>query len=161
MCKTEAKIWCTWPNYVMCMKDFTILYIFFVFEFKWPFFSRHMKFCFLGYIWNQMSNLQINKLKQSRYTPWRRLGERRYSSYSFTTSALDRGWVVGIMPRPRFSPGERTPGTHCTGGWVGPRDGLVTEPKGKILLPLPGIEPRSPGRPVRNQTLNWLSYPSS
>jgi hypothetical protein len=27
------------------------------------------------------------KVKQSRYTPWRRLGER-YSSYSFTTSAL-------------------------------------------------------------------------
>jgi hypothetical protein len=26
---------------------------------------------------------------------------------------------------------------------------------------LPGIEPRSPGRPVRNQTLHWLSYPSS
>jgi hypothetical protein len=27
----------------------------------------------------------------SHYTPWRRLGERRYSSYSFTTSALDGG----------------------------------------------------------------------
>jgi hypothetical protein len=31
------------------------------------------------------------KVKQSLYTPWRRLGERRYSSYSFTTSALDGG----------------------------------------------------------------------
>jgi hypothetical protein len=29
------------------------------------------------------------KVKQSRYTPWRRLGERRYSSYSFSTSAPD------------------------------------------------------------------------
>jgi hypothetical protein len=29
------------------------------------------------------------KVKHSRYTPWRRLGERRYSSYSFMTSALD------------------------------------------------------------------------
>jgi hypothetical protein len=29
----------------------------------------------------------------------------------------------------------------------------------KNPLPLPGIEPRSPGRPVRNQTLYWLSYP--
>jgi hypothetical protein len=29
--------------------------------------------------------------------------------------------------RPRFTPGERTPGTHCTGGWVGPRAGLDTE----------------------------------
>jgi hypothetical protein len=24
--------------------------------------------------------------------------------------------VVSVTPRPRFSPGERTPGTHCTGG---------------------------------------------
>jgi hypothetical protein len=36
------------------------------------------------------------------------------------------------------------PGTHCTGGWVGPRAGLDTEVRGKILSPLPGIEPRSP-----------------
>jgi hypothetical protein len=27
--------------------------------------------------------------KLSHYTSWRRLGERRYSSYSFTTSVLD------------------------------------------------------------------------
>jgi hypothetical protein len=29
-----------------------------------------------------------------------------------------------------FTPGERT---HCTGGWVGPRAGLDTEARGKIL----------------------------
>jgi hypothetical protein len=29
-------------------------------------------------------------------------------------------------------PGERTPGTHCTGGWVDPRTGLNTEARGKI-----------------------------
>jgi hypothetical protein len=62
------------------------------------------------------------------------------------------GLVVSVTPRPRFTPRERTPGTHCTGGWVGPRAGLDTEATGKILLPLPGIEPRSPGRPVRSQT---------
>jgi hypothetical protein len=50
-------------------------------------------------------------------------------------------------------PGERTPGTHCTGGWVGPRVGLDTEARGKNPLSLPGIEPRSPRRPVRRQTL--------
>jgi hypothetical protein len=33
----------------------------------------------------------IKKVTQSRYTSWRRLGERRYSSYSFSTSALDGG----------------------------------------------------------------------
>jgi hypothetical protein len=31
---------------------------------------------------------------------------------------------------------------------VGPRAGLDTEAAGKILSPLPGIEPRSPGRPA-------------
>ena len=32
------------------------------------------------------------------------------------------GWVVNVTPRPLY-PGERY-GTHCTGGWVGPRAGL-------------------------------------
>jgi hypothetical protein len=31
------------------------------------------------------------KLKLSRYTTWRRRGERRYTSYSYSTSALDGG----------------------------------------------------------------------
>jgi hypothetical protein len=37
--------------------------------------------------------------------------------------------------------------------WVGPRAGLDIEAAGKIRLPLPGIERRSPGRPARSQTL--------
>jgi hypothetical protein len=61
--------------------------------------------------------------------------------------------VVSITPRPLFSPGESTLGTRCTGGWVGPSAGLDTEARGKILSPLPGIEPGSPGRPARSQTL--------
>jgi hypothetical protein len=62
--------------------------------------------------------------------------------------------VVSVTPLPRFTPGERTPGTHCTGGWVGPRAGLDTEARGKVLSPLPEIEPQSPGRPVRSKTLH-------
>jgi hypothetical protein len=97
--------------------------------------------------------LGYKKVKQSRYTPWRRLGERRYSSYSFITSALDRGeWSASRSGRV-LPPGKWTPGTHCTGAWVGPRAGLDTEATGKILSPLPGIEPRSPGSPARSQTL--------
>jgi hypothetical protein len=73
--------------------------------------------------------------------------ERRYSSYSYSTSALDDGeWSAS-------RPGERTPGIHCTARWVSTRAGLDTEATGKILLPLPGIEPRSPGRPTRSQKL--------
>jgi hypothetical protein len=60
------------------------------------------------------------------------LGGEEVSSYSFPTSALDGGECV--TPRPRFSPGERTPSTHCTGGWVGLRAGLDTEVRGKISI---------------------------
>jgi hypothetical protein len=70
-------------------------------------------------------------------------------------------WVVSVTPWPLFTPGERTPGTHWTGSWVGPRSGLDPKARRKILSPLPGIEPRSPGRPVRSQTLYWLSYAGS
>jgi hypothetical protein len=60
----------------------------------------------------------------------------------------------------RHAPEKGPPSTHCTVGWVGPRAGLDTEARGKILSPLPGNEPRSPGRPARSQTLYWLSYPA-
>jgi hypothetical protein len=46
-------------------------------------------------------------------------------------------------------PGERTPGTHCTVGWVSSKAGLDRE----ATLPLRGIEHGSPRRPVRSQTL--------
>jgi hypothetical protein len=36
-----------------------------------------------------------------------------------------------------------------------------TQARGKILSPLPGIEPRSPGRPAHSQTLHWLELPGS
>jgi hypothetical protein len=73
-----------------------------------------------------------------------------HRSYSIMTMTLDG--VSGHAPAVLY-PGERTPCTHCTGGWVDPRAGLVTEATGKILLPPLGIEPRSPGCPVRSQTL--------
>jgi hypothetical protein len=41
------------------------------------------------------------------------------------------GYVVSITPLPRF-----TPGTHCTGGWVGPRDGLDAGAREKNPLSL-------------------------
>jgi hypothetical protein len=63
--------------------------------------------------------------------------ERIYSSYSFMTSTLD-GVSGQRHARPRFTPGERTPGTHCTGGWVGPRAGLDTDATGKLLCPCRG-----------------------
>jgi hypothetical protein len=40
----------------------------------------------------------------------------------------------------RLTPGERAPGTHWIGGWVGPRTGLDIVEKRNILL-LPAIQP--------------------
>jgi hypothetical protein len=37
----------------------------------------------------------------------------------------------GVTPCPRFTPRERIPGTHCTGGWVDTRAGLDREARGK------------------------------
>jgi hypothetical protein len=50
-------------------------------------------------------------------------------------------------------PRER-PGTHCTGGWVGPRAGL----DGREISPSPGFDPRAV-EPVA-QSLYRLSYPA-
>jgi hypothetical protein len=48
------------------------------------------------------------------------------------------GWVVDATPRPLY-PRER-PGTHCIGGWVGPRPGLDVCGKSR---PPPGLDPRT------------------
>ena len=65
-------------------------------------------------------------------------GKQMCSSTFPSTSALDGGgWST---PRPgRFTPRER-PGTHCIGGWVGPRADL--DRCGKSCPP-PGFDPRT------------------
>jgi hypothetical protein len=42
--------------------------------------------------------------------------------YSFFNLGAGCGWVIDVTPWPLY-PRER-PGTHCIGGWVGPRPGL-------------------------------------
>jgi hypothetical protein len=86
----------------------------------------------------------------------RHLGGEVYSS-SFSTSALDGGEWSASRPGRALTPGKGPLGTHCAGGWVGPRAGLDTEARVKILSPLPGIEPRSTGRPAHSQTLPYLT----
>jgi hypothetical protein len=44
----------------------------------------------------------------------------------FLTSTLDSGeWLASRSCR--FTPGERVPGAHWIGDWVGPRTSLTTE----------------------------------
>jgi hypothetical protein len=60
-----------------------------------------------------------SKVKQSRFTPWRRLGERMYSSYSFTTTALDGGEWSASRPGCALPPGKGPPvPTVQEAGWA-------------------------------------------
>jgi hypothetical protein len=68
-------------------------------------------------------------------------------------------WMVSFNPRPLY-PRERTPGTHCIGGWVDPRVGLDNMVKWKFFT-LPGLEPRPLSRPASSQSLYRLRYPGS
>jgi hypothetical protein len=117
---------------------------------------RCFEFTCSVYRWCTVKNYV--KVKPSLYTPWRRLGGEEYSSYSFTTSALDRGEWSASRPGRAFSPGERTPGTHCTGGWVGPRVGLDTEDRGNILCLCRGSNPDRPVvQPVVRHYTDWAT----
>jgi hypothetical protein len=76
----------------------------------------------------------------------------------FLTSALVGGEWSASRPA-CFTSGERAPGTHWIGGWVGPRrSGQRAERK---FLILPGLELRPLGRPAHNQSLYRLHYPGS
>jgi hypothetical protein len=100
----------------------------------------------------------IKKLKLSHYTPWRRLGGEEVYLLLILDLGTREGWVVSVTPRPRFSPGERTPGTHCTGGWVGLRAGLDTEATGKILCPRRGSSLDRPVvQPVARHYTDWAT----
>jgi hypothetical protein len=70
------------------------------------------------------------------------LGKWRYSSTHSWTLALDGGEWSASRPG-RFTPRERAPGTHCIGGWVGPRDVLDTVVRRKIPSPRPQSNPRT------------------
>jgi hypothetical protein len=77
----------------------------------------------------------------------------------FLISAVAGGEWSASLPG-RFTPGERAPGTHWIGDWVGSRAVLDDVERKKFLI-LPGLELRPLGRPARSRSLYRLSYPSS
>jgi len=60
--------------------------------------------------------------------------------------------VVNATPRPLYS--RERPGTHCTGGSVGPRAGL--DERGKSRPP-PGFDPRN-FQPVASRYTEWNGW---
>jgi hypothetical protein len=82
----------------------------------------------------------------------------RYSSHSFSTSALDEGEWSASRPSRALLPGKGLPVRILQKAWWDPEP-VWTQRLKESLLPLPWIESLSPGRPARSQTLYWLSYP--
>jgi hypothetical protein len=67
--------------------------------------------------------------------PWR---GGRGTALPILNLGTRRGWVVSTTPQPLY-PRER-PGTHCAGGWVGPRAGLdVCEKSHPYQDSVPGL----------------------
>jgi hypothetical protein len=89
------------------------------------------------------------KVKLSRYTPWRHVGERKESSYSYLTSALDGGEWSASRPS-RDLPLGKGPQYPLNTRLGGPRAGLDAGARRKILCPCRGP---NPDRPARSQTL--------
>jgi hypothetical protein len=95
-------------------------------------------------------------------TNWALRHEDGWGSGCIDPCFLDLGtslrWVVSFSPQLLY-PGERDPGTHSIGCWVGPRAGLDEMEKWKFLT-LPGLELWSLSRPACSQSLCWLRYSS-
>jgi hypothetical protein len=75
----------------------------------------------------------------------------------FLTSALEGGEWSASRPC-QFTLGERAPGTHWEGDWMGPRTGLDAVEKRKTFCPCRGS---NPGRPANSLSLYRLVYPGS
>jgi hypothetical protein len=88
------------------------------------------------------------------------LGEWRYRSTHSLTSALDGGEWSASRPG-RFTPGERAPGTHWIGGWVGPRAVPYAVVKRKIPSSRRELNPRTLIVQLVAQSLYRLSYHGS
>jgi hypothetical protein len=103
-------------------------------------FKRPQKHIYAGTITVKRKGKVVLVFNQFSTTPWRRMGEWRYSSTIHMTSAPDGGEWPASCPS-CFTPKESAPGTHWIGGWVGPRADLDAVEK-RIILPLLRIKPQ-------------------
>jgi hypothetical protein len=92
----------------------------------------------------------------SYYMPWRHMGGEEVYLLFILNLGTRWGWVVSVTPWPRFTPGERTPPVPIgqEAGWA--PEPVRTQSTGRKILCL--CRGSNPGRPVRSQSLYWLSY---
>jgi hypothetical protein len=92
---------------------------------------------------------------KSSTTPWRRIGEWRYSSTHSLTSVLGGGEWSASRPG-RFTPRERAPSTLWIEGWVGPRAVLEAVVKKKVSSLRRESNPRIPiVQPAAQPYTDW------
>jgi hypothetical protein len=96
-------------------------------------------------------------IKQSHNTCMESQGARSYSSHSFSTSALDGGeWSASRSGR-SLPPGKGPPVPIVQeAGWA-PEPVWTQRLEEELSFLCQGSKPRSPGRPVRSQTLHWVT----
>jgi hypothetical protein len=68
------------------------------------------------------------------------------ATFFFTSALVGEEWSA--YRTRRFTPGERAPGIHWIGGWVGPGADL-DDAENRKFLTVPGLEFRPFGRPAR------------
>jgi hypothetical protein len=73
-------------------------------------------------------------------------GGARNSIRNEGTREINYGSCISASRPDRLTPGERAPGTHWIGGWVGPRTGLNIVDKRNIFPP--AANPNPAVRPV-------------
>jgi hypothetical protein len=117
--------------------------------------------------------------KKCEYVPDGILNIKSKKSKAVPLHAMEalggRGGIAPTHSRPRhymgvsgqhhapaaLYPRGKDPGTHCTGDWVGPRAGLDTEARGKILCPRRGSNPLTLcSKNLQNTAwiLNWTDW---
>jgi hypothetical protein len=93
-----------------------------------------------------------NNFEGPRRFVWRSCRSSKAVPLHAIEALRGRGGIAPTHSRPRhymgvsgqhhapaaLYPRGKDAGTHCTGGWVGPRTGLDTEARGKILCPCRG-----------------------
>ena len=111
--------------------------------------------CVTGRVAPHVTKRVLSLYPRAKQSTREQHNKRAQCKYNVTLRRVFATIVCSVTPRPLSTPGER-PGTHCTGGWVGPRgrSGQVQ----KIPSP-PGFDPRTV-QPVASRYTDYATRPT-